>query len=83
MSSNFGDVLLRGIAVIGIAGRAHVERHVELDAALPDVRRVIGIGERINRAVPEGFGDIQSAVHRARGVGAQNGNRGALAADCV
>ena len=39
---HFRDILLRGVAGIGVAGGAEIERDVELDAALGDVRQSWG-----------------------------------------
>ena len=74
---HLGDVLLRRVAGIGIARRAHVERDVELDAALRDVRRVVGIAQAVQRIEADGFGQVESAVHGAGGVAGQHRVRAA------
>ena len=57
---HFGDVGLRGVAVIGVARRAEVERRVEFDAAPLDTRGVIRIGERVP-SVPRRMASARSS----------------------
>ena len=64
-----GDVRLRGVGAVRVARRAQIERDVELDAALRDVRPVVGILQRVERARANRLRDIQPAIHRAGGIG--------------
>ncbi len=68
---HFGDVLLCGIAGVGVAGGAGVERDVEFDSALGDVGGVIGILEGGKGVEADGFGKIEGAVHGAGGIRAR------------
>jgi hypothetical protein len=67
---HFREVGLRGVAGIGVAGRAEIERDIEFDAALRDVRGVGGILERIQSAGADRFGEIEAAIHDAGGIAA-------------
>ncbi len=69
---HLGNILLRGVARIGIARGAHIQRDVELDAAPRDVGRVVGIAQRVQRIQADGFGEVEAAVHGARGVRGQH-----------
>ena len=71
---HFGNIRLRRIAAIGIGGGSAVERNVEFDSSLRDVRRVVGIAGLADRVEADGFRDIEAAVHCAIGVGAQDGD---------
>ena len=77
---HLGDVGLRRVGVVRVARRAGVERGVELDAALLDAGRMIGVAETGQRPQPQGFGDVEAAVHGAGGVGGEDRDRVAPAA---
>ncbi len=66
---HLGDVRLRGVGAVGVAGRAEIERDVELDAAPRDVGFLVGILQRVERAGANRLGDVQPAIHRASGIG--------------
>jgi hypothetical protein len=63
-----GDVGLCAVAHVGVAGRAQVERDVELGAAQRQVRIAIGVGHGVDAARADLLGEFESAVHRAAGV---------------
>ena len=65
---HFRDVRLRRVGGVGVARRAQIERDVELDAALRDVRRVVGVLQRVERARANRLRDVQPAIHRAGGI---------------
>jgi len=67
-----GDVLLGGFAGVGVAGGAGVEGEVEFDAAGGEVRRLVGVGERVESAGADDFGGLEGAIHEAGGVVAED-----------
>ncbi len=80
---HFADVLLRGVAVVGVTGGADVQRDVELDASAVDMGRVVGIGGRGERSQADGLGEVEAAVHGARRVAAQDDEGCAVLADGI
>ncbi|OPZ23022.1 MAG: hypothetical protein BWZ10_00084 [candidate division BRC1 bacterium ADurb.BinA364] len=72
---HFGDVFLGGVGIVRIARRAQIERDIEFDSALLDVRSALAFGQRVERAQADRLGDVESAIHRARGVGARDADR--------
>src|ERR1051326_7785532 len=68
---HFCNIRLRRIAAIGIGRSPAVERNIELDSALRDVWRMVGIAGLADHALADGFGEIEAAVHSAVSVSAQ------------
>lgn len=71
---HFRDVGLRGVGGVAVARGAQIEREVELDAALRDVRLVVGVLQRVERTRANRLCDVQPAVHGARGIGGAHGD---------
>ena len=67
---HLGNVVLRRVAVVGVAGCAPVRRDVELDAAGLDVGRMRALLHPDQRAQADRLSHIQATVHGAVGVAA-------------
>ena len=60
---HLGDVGLGGIRTVRVARRPQIERNVELDAALSDVRTMVGVFQPVDRACLNGLRHVQTTIH--------------------
>ena len=80
---HFGDIRLGRVAVVRVTRGAQVERDIELDAALRDVRLVLAGFQSRERAQPDRLGHVQPAVEQPRAIRAHHAHRAAIAFDTV
>jgi predicted nucleic acid-binding protein len=75
----------RGLLAVGTLNILDVadERDIKLNAAPRDVRRVLRVAQRVQRAMPNRLRDIQPAKHRAHGIRADDSQLRAVALDAV
>lgn len=66
------DVRLRGIGAVGVARSAQIERNIELDASLLDVRFVFGAFEAVECSKTDGLSDVEATIHRAAGISSEH-----------
>ena len=80
---HLGDIRLRRVRGVRVAWRAQIERDVELDAALLDVRLVLRAFERLECANANSLSDFEAAIHGSGLIRADDLDLVAVAFDAV